>query len=62
MTSPVGVGLVGCGYISGIYLDNIARLAPLRVVACADADPERARARAARVRRAASRRRRYAPG
>ncbi len=47
MDAPVGVGLVGCGYISGIYLENIARFAPLRVVACADADPERARDRAA---------------
>jgi predicted dehydrogenase len=44
---PVRVGLVGCGYISGRYLQN-ARLFPgLQVVACADAAPERAAEQAA---------------
>ena len=44
---PVGVGVVGCGYISAIYLENARQFDALRVVACADALPERARARAA---------------
>ena len=40
--SSVGVGVVGCGKISGVYLTNAARLDGLHVVACSDADPERA--------------------
>lgn len=45
---PVGVGIVGCGNISGIYLKNMTGLFPgLRVVGCADLDPARAQARAA---------------
>jgi len=44
---PVGVGLVGCGNISGIYLENLRRFAGVEVVACADVDPARAAARAA---------------
>lgn len=43
---PVQVGLIGCGYISEIYLKNAARFADFEVVACADAMPERAQARA----------------
>jgi predicted dehydrogenase len=43
---PVQVGLIGCGNISGIYLENAARLAAIRVVACADLRPERAAAQA----------------
>ena len=46
-TKPVGVGVIGCGNISGIYLQNARRLDILEVVACADIDVERARARAA---------------
>ena len=34
---PVRVGLIGCGYISDIYLRNMARFAAFDVVACADA-------------------------
>ena len=37
--SSVGVGVVGCGTISGVYLDNAPRLDGVRLVACADADP-----------------------
>jgi hypothetical protein len=37
------VGLVGCGKISGIYLDNAPRLDGVRFVACTDVDAERAR-------------------
>ena len=39
----MNVGLVGCGKISGIYLDNAPRLDGVRFVACTDVDPERAR-------------------
>ncbi len=45
--TPVGVGVIGCGNISGIYLQTARRLEILDVVACADLDLERARARAA---------------
>ncbi|MDA0161004.1 Gfo/Idh/MocA family oxidoreductase [Solirubrobacter ginsenosidimutans] len=41
--SDLGVGLVGCGKISGIYLDNAPRLDGVRIVACTDVDAERAR-------------------
>lgn len=44
---PVRVGVVGCGNISAIYLKNCAAFESVRVVACADLDPARARARAA---------------
>ncbi len=46
-SDPVKVGVVGCGHISGIYLKNARRLAELDVVAVADLDADRARARAA---------------
>jgi predicted dehydrogenase len=36
------VGLVGCGKISGIYLDNAPRFDGVRFVACTDVDPQRA--------------------
>jgi predicted dehydrogenase len=45
--SAIGVGVIGCGNISGIYLENSKKFAVLKVVACADLDMERARARAA---------------
>ncbi|MEA2514869.1 MAG: hypothetical protein QOJ59_4358 [Thermomicrobiales bacterium] len=45
--APVRVGLVGCGYISAIYLENARRFPMLDVVACADVVPERAATRAA---------------
>lgn len=44
--SPVGIGIVGCGTISGAYLSTLSRLPFLRVVACADVDGERAQATA----------------
>ena len=44
--SSVKVGVIGCGTISGIYLQNAKRLRILDVVACADLDLERAQARA----------------
>jgi predicted dehydrogenase len=46
-TAPVGVGVIGCGYISGAYLSTLSRLDGVRVVACADMDEQRARDRAA---------------
>jgi predicted dehydrogenase len=42
------IGIVGCGNISGIYLENLLRFAGVEVVACADLDVERAREKAAR--------------
>ncbi len=44
---PARVGIVGCGTISGIYLQNSKLLEAFEVVACADLVPERARSRAA---------------
>jgi predicted dehydrogenase len=42
---PVRVGLIGCGYISDVYLRNAPRFPPFTIVACADAVRERADAR-----------------
>ncbi|MFC4427292.1 Gfo/Idh/MocA family protein [Deinococcus navajonensis] len=42
-----GVGVIGAGVISGIYLKNAASLTPFEVVAVADLSPERARTQAA---------------
>lgn len=44
--TTVGVGLVGCGTISGAYLTNLTAAYGVRVVAVADLDLERARTRA----------------
>jgi len=41
---PLGVGIVGCGFISGQYLATLATLPALRLVAVADQDPARAKA------------------
>lgn len=43
----VRVGVVGCGVISAVYLQNLQHFAHLEVVACADLDMARAQARAA---------------
>jgi predicted dehydrogenase len=43
---PVRIGVIGCGNISGTYLKNCRELPEVEVVACADIDLERARARA----------------
>jgi predicted dehydrogenase len=40
--TDLGVGLIGTGKISGIYLDNAPRLDGVRFVACTDVDPDRA--------------------
>lgn len=47
MPHPVHVGLIGCGAISQVYLNNCRGFESLRVVACADLQPDRAKARAA---------------
>jgi predicted dehydrogenase len=44
----VKLGVVGCGKISGVYLENLARFEGVEVVACADLDPGRAREQAER--------------
>ncbi len=46
-TSPVKIGIIGCGNISSIYFQTAQRLDILEVAACADLDLERAKARAA---------------
>ena len=46
MSRPLRVGLVGCGVISGTYLANNARFDGFDIVACTDAYPARASARA----------------
>jgi len=43
---PVNVGIVGCGNISPIYIENLSNFPATRVVAVADLDPNRARERA----------------
>jgi predicted dehydrogenase len=45
-STPVRIGIIGCGNISGIYLKNCKRFGSLEVVACADLDESRARQRA----------------
>jgi predicted dehydrogenase len=45
---PVKTAVVGCGKISGIYLQNAQTLPILDVVACADLDMQRAEAQAAK--------------
>ena len=44
---PLKVGLVGCGNISDIYLENARKLDAIEVVACADLVRQRADAKAA---------------
>jgi predicted dehydrogenase len=41
-----GVGVVGCGNISHAYIENMQRSPQLRVIACGDDPPDRARERA----------------
>ncbi|WKA53143.1 Gfo/Idh/MocA family protein [Planococcus shixiaomingii] len=40
------IGIIGCGYISSIYMENIQAFKHLSLVACADLDLERARSQA----------------
>lgn len=46
--TDIGVGIVGCGNISTIYMLNMPKFTGLRLVACADARPEAAQAQAAK--------------
>lgn len=45
---PIGVGILGCGKISQAYFDGIRLYPDLRIVACADLNPEVARLQAER--------------
>ena len=47
MDETMTVGIVGCGNISDIYLQNCQRFPGLALLACADAEPARAEAKAA---------------
>ncbi|MCI3919197.1 Gfo/Idh/MocA family oxidoreductase [Paenibacillus sp. TRM 82003] len=46
-TANIRVGIIGCGNISGIYFKNLSEFEGVEVVACADLDVERAKAKAA---------------
>ena len=46
MTRPVHVGLIGCGKISDAYFAGCASYAFVKIVACADTDPVRAKEKA----------------
>jgi predicted dehydrogenase len=46
MTRTVNVGIVGCGNISDAYFKGLQPFNLLRIAACADLDPARARAKA----------------
>jgi predicted dehydrogenase len=46
--SPVNVGVIGCGNISGIYLEAGKKFDILNIAACADLDMARAEAQAAK--------------
>ena len=45
---PVSVGVIGCGNISGIYLESPGKFPILNITACADLDVARAEAQAAK--------------
>jgi predicted dehydrogenase len=47
-SGPVGVALIGCGFISDEYLGNLTSFPDLRVLFCADIDLGRAKEQAAR--------------
>ncbi len=44
----LGVGIIGCGTICGIYMQNMSRFPGLKLVACADIREEAARSAAAK--------------
>lgn len=48
MSIPLRVGIVGCGNISGIYLQNLGLYKSTQVIACSDLDEERAKETAAK--------------
>ncbi|MDP6422133.1 MAG: Gfo/Idh/MocA family oxidoreductase [SAR202 cluster bacterium] len=45
-SKPMGVGLIGCGVISGQYLTNLPRMPGVEVLACSDIDMAKAESRA----------------
>jgi predicted dehydrogenase len=45
---PLRIGVIGCGNISGIYLQNLDLYEPVEVVACADLDLDKAKQAAER--------------
>lgn len=47
MATPLRIGVVGCGNICGIYIQNLSRYRSTQVVACSDLDDGRAQATAA---------------
>ena len=48
MASPTRVAIIGSGNVTHFYLTGVARFPSLELAACADLDPERARALSAR--------------
>lgn len=46
--SGVGTAVIGCGNISGIYLENLLFFEGINLLGCADLDPARAQAQAAK--------------
>ena len=44
--SKINIGIIGCGYISSIYMENVPNFNHLSLIACADLDLERARSQA----------------
>jgi predicted dehydrogenase len=46
MTEPMKVGVMGCGQISGIYMETMQKMKDTELVACADIVPEAAKFRA----------------
>jgi predicted dehydrogenase len=40
MAGPTKIGLIGCGQISGIYIETTRRMPDVELIACADAVPE----------------------
>lgn len=48
MQKPTNIGVIGCGNISSIYLQAPQLFPNLRIAACADIDPARAQAQAAK--------------
>src|SRR5690625_4437075 len=42
----INIGIIGCGNISSIYMENIPKFNHLSLVSCADLDLNRARAQA----------------
>ena len=46
MNTPVNIGIIGCGTISGAYFKGCAPYGILKITACADIDMSRAQARA----------------